>query len=88
MIEKLIFVFLVFWGLKVIAVKYNIQYKLGILANKWQSKVLYEVSECQFCFEHHLAIIPTLISLLFFNPEWKDVFMPIMVAALSNLLKR
>ena len=85
--EKFIFIFLVFWGLRVIVHKYHIPHKLGSLANKWNSKLLYEISECEFCFEHHLAAATTIVSFLFFTPELKDLCMPIMVAALSNLIK-
>ena len=85
--EKFIFIFLVFWGLLVIAKKYQLPYKLGTLANKWNSKILYEISECEFCFEHHLAAVTTIVSFLFFTPELKDLCTPIMVAALSNLIK-
>jgi hypothetical protein len=86
MIEKLIFAFLVFWSLKVIWEKYNIQYKIGELSLKFNSKLLHEISECQFCLEHHLAVVPVLISFLFFKPEWMDIFMPLMIAGLSNLI--
>ncbi|HET8839747.1 MAG TPA: hypothetical protein VFM82_12225 [Flavobacteriaceae bacterium] len=85
--EKYVFIFLLFWSLKVIAEKYNLRYNLGTLASKWKSKILYEVSECEFCFEHWLAIIPTLVSFLFFAPEWMDLSTPLLIAGFSNLLK-
>lgn len=86
--EKYIFIFLVFWGFKVIAIKYSLQEKIGTLSMKWRSRFLHEISECAFCFEHHLAIIPVLISILFFQITWIDIFTPVMVAAMSNILKK
>jgi hypothetical protein len=87
MTQQFIFIFLVFWSLKVIAEKYAIQQKIGVLSMRWKSKLLHEVSECAFCFEHHIAIIPTLLSFLFFNPELIALFTPLMVAGLSNIIK-
>lgn len=76
-----------FWGFKTIAEKYGIQQKIGVLPLKLKSKIVHEISECTFCFEHHLAILPTILSFIFFEPQYIDFFTPFMVASLSNTLK-
>lgn len=86
MITEFIFTLLVFFGVDGLAYKFKLDYKLALLANRIKLKALYEMSTCRFCFSHHLAIIPTIITGWIFNFEIYLFVFPLMIAGLDSRL--
>ncbi len=86
---------MIHWGIMVILYKYEIGKKIAALAVRTRIKLLYELSECQFCINHHIALIMLGIWYLYdlylmdyFGNEIIYLFYPIMSAALINLTVR
>lgn len=75
-------------GIMVIVKKYELISKLEMYALTKGYKFLYKLSHCEFCIEHHLTIIPAIILFLMNLNEWYLIFIPFLVASLSNLLKQ
>jgi len=91
--------FLTFWlitqGILIILDKYNVMSELGEFASSMGSKLLFGVSECRFCFEHHTGLIVLSAYLIFlsFTPIVDKVSIiiflyPLMSAALTNIISR
>jgi uncharacterized membrane protein len=74
-------------GIMVIVKKYNIIKKLEMYSLNKSYKFLYELSGCEFCIEHHVSIVPTIILLLMNYFEWYLIFIPFLIASFSNLIK-
>jgi hypothetical protein len=82
------FAYLFMNGIMVILKKYNLIHKLEIFALTKGCKFLYNLSHCEFCIEHHLTIIPSVILFVANQKHWYLVFVPFLVASFSNLIKQ
>ncbi len=85
-ITEFIYFILIHWGVLVIAYKYEIKSRIQRLSNKMRWKFLHELSECEFCIEHHLAIVPSVLFAIGFG-EWFYLLFPFMGASLFNFIK-
>ncbi len=93
MIELLQF-FLFHWGIMIIFYKYNLSQKIAKLAVWTRIKLLHELSECQFCMNHHVGalivggwyLFDLYLAQYFIGYETKYLLYPIMSAALINLV--
>ena len=74
-------------GLSVIWNKYNLTGALSDLSMKVKSRFIYNLSNCEFCIEHHLAIIPTVILILMINFTVEHTFIPFITSSLLQLIK-
>lgn len=87
-ITKLIVSYLVCRGVFIILGKYGKFEAFEEWASKCNWKLIFKMSKCDFCIEHHLAIIPCLGFSLYFGWDWIDGFLPLMVSSLNNILKQ
>ena len=81
------FSFLFTNGLSVIYHKYRMNDKLLNFAMKTKMKFFYDLAGCQFCVEHHLAILPVIILFLMNYFSVEHIFIPFLVSSLLNLTK-
>ena len=79
--------FLVCWGIMTILYKYNVSERIKKLSDKTRIRFFYELSECEFCIEHHASIIPAVFVGVFFGFEWELLAYPIMSASMMNIVK-
>lgn len=82
------FVFLFTNGLIVIFHKYEMKQKLLKFGMKTKMKFFYDLSGCDFCIEHHLAILPTIILFLRNFCEIEYIILPFLVSSGLNLIKQ
>ena len=76
--------FLINWGLWVIRDKYQLNTKFGRVAPfRW----MHDMSECEFCMDHHAAVIVAPLFGMLFGWNWILLAFPFASAALSNILK-
>lgn len=85
--EKFLAFFLVHWAVLIVWYKYNMTKRLEDYSNEKENKFLYELSTCEFCVEHHLAVPLMGVLFLIFEPDWVYLIYPLMSSALSNILK-
>jgi hypothetical protein len=79
--------FLVYWGITVLFYKYGVPERIALLSRTTKSRLLYELSECEFCMDHHVGIFPAAIFGLIFGYEWTLLAYPFMGASLANIVK-
>jgi len=82
------FCFLFTNGLIVIFHKYKMKEKLLNFGMKTKMKFFYDLSGCDFCIEHHLAILPTIILFLRNFHEVEYIILPFLVSSCFNLIKQ
>jgi len=87
-LTKLITAYLITRGVLIVLHKYNVFGLFGDYVMKGTSKFLFRLSKCDFCMEHHVAIIPVIGISLYYGCEWIDVFLPLMVSSLNNIMKK
>ena len=85
MIDIALFVFLLFKGFEIIIIKYNGYENFQKFAST-KPKLIFLLSKCKFCMDHHLAIIPTLLICLNEGFQYLFLFLPIVSATLNNIL--
>ena len=76
--------FLFFWWLMLIIYKVNLPTKLY---NRFSTKFIDELTNCEFCMESHTATLLAIILAVIEQNHLLLLYAP-MSAALSNLLKR
>ena len=84
--------FLIHWGVMVIALKYNVKnaiYRtaLKIQNKKTLSRLIYDMSECEFCISHHIGIFVIFPVFAFLGFNWYLLAYPFMSASLMNIIK-
>lgn len=84
--ELFLMFFLVHWGVLVILYKYDLKSMIALFAKKKQIKLFYEISECEFCLDHHVGVF-LVLPLLCFDFSWSYFLYPLMSSALCNIVK-
>ena len=79
--------FLMHWGISVILTKYNSKKLLMKVSEKIEVRFLYEMSECEFCMNHHSGILPLVPFMIYYGFEWEWLLIPFMSASLMNIIK-
>ena len=79
--------FLIHWGVLIVAYKYSIPRKIEDFGNDRGIKFLYDLGCCEFCIEHHIALLIVPFFGIWFTWEWVLIFYPFMSASLSNVIK-
>lgn len=91
MIEKLVTVFLIMKGMFFLFIKWNVKNKLKLKIIKSGKKrrigFFKKLLDCEFCIEHHLAIIPTILVSVISGLNELTILFPFMAASLSLTLK-
>ncbi len=85
MIDIVFYVFLVFKGIEIIVVKYDGYDRFQKFAST-KPKLVFQLSKCKFCMDHHLAILPTLLICWNEGFQFLFLFLPIASATLNNIL--
>ena len=85
--EQFLIYFLIYWGVLVIAYKYNIKALIRRFASWVKVKFFHDMSECEFCIDHHIGVIVTLLFWVYTGHCVELFFFPIMGASLSNIIK-
>jgi len=82
----LVLVFLLFKGFEIIVSKYNGYEKFNKFAvTKW--RIIYDLSKCKFCMDHHLSIVSmAIVYLLIGSFESYFLILPICSASINNIL--
>ena len=89
LIWTLIFVFLIMSGIMVVLGKYGLIDKFSLWASGEKvPRIIYKMSGCEFCIEHHLGVIVLVLNDVLTGFHWYDLFIPLMSAGLSSVLKR
>lgn len=79
--------FLLMWGVMVILYKYNVKEFLVNVSVRINRRLFYDMSNCEFCIEHHVGVILCCIFGLFSGYELIMFIYPFMFASLSNVIK-
>ena len=82
--EKIVLVYFLFRGLSIILEKYDLYEKFKKYSMN-KGVFLYKVSKCQFCMDHHLSIISTLVIGVLLGFEWFFLILPIVSASIHNM---
>ena len=88
MLEIFIFYFLIHNGLVIIADKYNVSNVIYNLSNKIESKLLYEISECNFCLTFHIAFFMLTLPMIIITHHLEYFMFAFTSASLMNITNK
>lgn len=85
--EILIKFFLIHWAFMIVLYKYDIKGKILAYSQKTRRKFFYELSQCEFCIEHHVGVILAVLWIILGNWSLELLIYPLMSSALINIVK-
>lgn len=79
---------LLHYGFVLIAGKYNLKGIIQTVAEKTKTKLIYDLSECEFCIGHLVGALFLLPFVLVRGFEWVHLVYPLMSISLIFMVKR